>query len=207
MPSDEANKPKAAKKDAPSIKETFEILIKDRLLQVLIVANILCLFIYAQMDSSLIQYLTRAQVPELLELISTMIFVNALVIISCQFILLKLFAQRPLLTRIKFGLTLLITALVWFALNPLDFFAGWIGAVVVISLAEAILFPTMNVHIDQIAPKNHRGAYFGATSLYDLGYALAPIGGGLILDLYGGRWLFLGCAALWVSRHGALLIY
>lgn len=179
-----------------SIRETFAILMQDKLLQVLIAANILCLFIYAQMDSSLIQYLTRAEVPALLELISTMIFTNALVIISCQFILLKLFAQRPLLTRIKFGLVLLISALIWFAFNPLEFFAGWIGAVIVISLAEAILFPTMNVHIDQIAPKQHRGAYFGATSLYDLGFALAPIGGGLILDLYGGRWLFLGCAML-----------
>ena len=194
-PIKEQNK-EPSKQQETGIKKTLGILMKDRLLQVLIAANILCLFIYAQMDSSLIQYLTRAEVPALLELISTMIFTNALVIISCQFILLKLFAQRPLLTRIKFGLMLLISALIWFAFNPLEFFAGWIGAVIVISLAEAILFPTMNVHIDQIAPKQHRGAYFGATSLYDLGYAFAPIGGGLILDLYGGRWLFLGCAVL-----------
>lgn len=50
------------------------------------------------------------------------------------------------------------------ALNLLDFFWGWIGAVAIISLAEAILFPTMNVHIDRLAPAHLRGAYFGATA-------------------------------------------
>lgn len=171
-------------------RSTLTILAKDRLLQGLIVANILCMFVYGQMDSSLIQYLTREQVPDLLALISSMIFANALVIISFQFVLLKLMASRPLLVRIRLGLVLLIASQLWFAVNPLYFFAGWIGAVIVMSLAEAILFPTMNVHVDRIAPAKYRGAYFGATAFYDLGFALAPIGGGVILDLFGGTSLF-----------------
>ena len=178
------------------LKKTLEILVKDRLLQCLIFANVLCLFVYGQMDSSLIQYLTRAEVPNLLELISSMIFVNALVIIFSQFALLKLMSSRPLLVRIQLGLVLLIISQFWFAFNPLSFFMGWLGAVIVMSLAEAILFPTMNVHVDRIAPQNLRGAYFGATAFYDLGFALAPIGGGIILDLYGGTWLFLFCTAI-----------
>jgi MFS family permease len=169
---------------------TLSILAKDRLLQGLILANILCMFVYGQMDSSLIQYLTREQVPDLLTLISSMIFANSLIIISFQFVLLKLMASRPLLVRIRLGLVLLIASQVWFAVNPLYFFAGWIGAVIVMSLAEAVLFPTMNVHVDRIAPAKYRGAYFGATAFYDLGFALAPIGGGLMLDLWGGTALF-----------------
>ncbi|WP_133406835.1 MDR family MFS transporter [Parashewanella tropica] len=186
----------AKKKKNTSFSKTLEILIKDRLLQCLILANVLCLFIYGQMDSSLIQYLTREQVPNLLELISSMIFVNALVIISCQFVLLKLMASRPLLVRIRIGLVMLMLSQVWFAINPLHFFIGWIGAVIIMSLAEAILFPTMNVHVDRIAPEKLRGAYFGATAFYDLGFAIAPIGGGIILDLYDGTWLFSLCAGI-----------
>ena len=64
------------------------------------------------------------------------------------------------------------------------------------SLGEAILFPSMSVHVDRIAPDPLRGAYFGATVLYDLGFAAAPIGGGIILDYYGGSWLFLYCALI-----------
>lgn len=173
------------------LRQTVSLLAKDKVLQILILANIICMFIYGQMDSSLIQYLTRAEVPQLLELISSMIFTNAMVIVSFQFLLLRLMASLSLVTRIQIGLALLFFSQVWLALNPLDFFWGWIGAVVVMSLAETILFPTMNVHIDRLAPKHLRGAYFGAASFYEIGFAMAPLFGGIILDILNGFWLFM----------------
>lgn len=177
-------------------EKIVKVLAADKLLQCLIFANILCMFIYAQMDSSLIQYLTRAEVPDLLELISAMIFTNALVIISTQFFLLKLMAGLSLVSRIHVGLVLLMFSQIWLAVNPLTLYWGWIGAIVVMSLAETILFPTMNVHIDRLAPDHLRGAYFGAASFYEFGYAIAPLGGGIILDQLGGSWLFFIAAAL-----------
>ncbi|MCP4985634.1 MAG: MFS transporter [Colwellia sp.] len=176
--------------------QILKVLISDKLLQCLIFANILCMFIYAQMDSSLIQYLTRAKVPDLLELISAMILTNALVIISTQFLLLRLMANLSLVARIQVGLVLLMCSQVWLAINPLTLFWGWIGAIVVMSLAETILFPTMNVHIDRLAPEHLRGAYFGAASFYEFGFAIAPLGGGIILDHLGGPWLFFIAAGL-----------
>lgn len=176
--------------------QTLKILIQDRLLQCLILANIICMFIYGQMDTTLIQYLTRAEVPDLLALISSMILTNALVIITSQFVLLKIMAKMGLVKRIQIGLILLTSSQVWMAFNPLDLFWAWIGAVTIMSLAEAILFPTMNVHIDRLAPDHLRGAYFGATSFYSLGFALAPLGGGLMLDHIGGFWLYMVSAFL-----------
>lgn len=184
------------KRQAAAGNQIIKVLIADKLLQCLIFANILCMFIYAQMDSSLIQYLTRAKVPDVLELISAMIFTNALVIISTQFLLLKLMANLSLISRIQIGLVLLMCSQIWLAVNPLTLFWGWIGAIVVMSLAETILFPTMNVHIDRLAPDHLRGAYFGAASFYEFGYAIAPLGGGIILDNLGGPWLFFIAAAL-----------
>jgi len=174
----------------------ISVLLADKLFQCLIVANIICMFIYAQMDSSLIQYLTRAEVPDLLQLISSMIFTNALVIISTQFLLLRLMSNLSLVNRIQAGLFLLMLSQVWLAVNPLELFWGWIGAIVVMSLAETILFPTMNVHIDRLAPDHLRGAYFGAASFYEFGFAFAPLGGGIILDHLGGFWLFMTGAGL-----------
>ncbi|MCO7249940.1 MFS transporter [Pseudoalteromonas sp. Ps84H-4] len=184
------------KKPAVQGKQILRILFADKLLQCLILANILCMFIYAQMDSSLIQYLTRAEAPDLLALISALIFTNALVIISSQFLLLKMMARFNLTVRIQIGLVLLMVSQFWLALNPIDLFWGWIGAIVVMSLAETILFPTMNVHLDRLAPSHLRGAYFGAASFYDLGFALAPLGGGLILDYYNGPTLFFAAGGL-----------
>lgn len=178
-------------KKQSQLKQTLKILAQDRLLQCLILANIVCMFIYGQMDTTLIQYLTRAEVPDLLALISSMILTNAMVIISSQFVLLKLMARIMLVQRIQIGLVLLTLSQIWMAVNPVSFFWGWIGAVAVMSLAEAILFPTMNVHIDRLAPDHLRGAYFGATAFYSLGFAIAPLGGGIMLDHIGGFWLFI----------------
>ena len=179
-----------------NFRKTISILSQDRLLQCLILANVLCMFIYAQMDSSLIQYLTRAGVPDLVLLISSMIVANSVTIVCCQFILLKMMASLTLTRRIQIGLIMLAFSQLWFALNPLDLFWGWIGAVMLMSLAESILFPTMNVHIDRLAPHHLRGAYFGAASFYSLGFAIAPLGGGIILDSYGGSALFFIVSAL-----------
>ena len=192
----EPNLPAEATVSNKKDNQLIKVLIADKLLQCLIFANILCMFIYAQMDSSLIQYLTRAKVPDLLELISAMIFTNALVIISTQFLLLKLMAGLSLINRIQTGLVLLMLSQIWLAVNPLTLFWGWIGAIVVMSLAETILFPTMNVHIDRLAPDHLRGAYFGAASFYEFGFAIAPLGGGIILDQLGGPPLFFIAAGL-----------
>lgn len=197
------------KRSAPAqhqgqIKKTIAILYQDKSLQILIIANILSIFIYAQIDTSLIQYLNRANAPNLLELVSAIILTNALVIISCQFILLRIMAAMPLLIRIKIGLVLLTSSQIWLALNPLTYFWGWIGAIAVMSLAEAILFPTMNVHIDRLAPVHLRGAYFGAASLHSIGFAMAPLGGGIILDILDGFWLFIISAVLCV---GVIYLY
>lgn len=186
----------AAETPSSGMRYTLRVMARDRVLQCLILANVICMFIFGQMDGSLVQYLSRAQVPDVLELISSMIFANAMIIISCQFLLLKLMAHWTLVKRIQLALVLLMLSQVWMGLNPVALFWGWIGAVIVMSLAEAVLFPTMNVHIDRIAPDHLRGAYFGASSFYEFGFALAPLGGGIVLDLLSGGWLFLGCALL-----------
>ena len=173
-----------------NFSQTWRVLVQDKMLQCLIVANVVCMLIYGQMDSTLIQYLTRAQVPELMTLISSMILANALVIISSQFLLLKLMACLSLTQRVQIGLVLLALSQLWMAFIPVAAYWAWIGAVIVMSFGEAILFPTMNVQIDRLAPRKLRGAYFGAASFYSIGFALAPFLGGIILDWLGGAWVF-----------------
>ncbi|WP_444888403.1 MFS transporter [Microbulbifer sp. JMSA008] len=175
---------------------TLAILRRDQVFMVVIVANILTMFIYAHMDSSLVQYLTRAEAPRLVELISSMIFVNAMTIVLLQFPLMQLMRKLDINGRIMIGLVILAAAQMWFALNPVHWFWGWMGATFVLSLAEAILFPTMSVQIDRLAPEHLRGTYFGASSFYALGWALAPLAGGVVLEWWGGPTLYWMLLAL-----------
>ena len=77
-------------KTSHNFKQIIALLSKDHVFLLIMLANMLILFIYAQGDSSLIQYLTRAEIPKLVTLISYIIVLNSLVIVIFQFPLLKL---------------------------------------------------------------------------------------------------------------------
>ncbi|BBM02452.1 MFS transporter [Microbulbifer sp. GL-2] len=182
-----------------ALGNTLSVLRKDHVFMVVIIANILTMFIYAHMDSSLVQYLTRSGTVRLVELISSMIFINAITIVLLQFPLMQLMHSLDIKERIMTGLIILAVAQMWFALNPVHWFWGWMGATFVLSLAEAILFPTMSVQIDRLAPEHLRGTYFGAASFYALGWAMAPLAGGVILEWWGGSvlyWMLLALCGL-----------
>jgi MFS family permease len=182
-----------------NFRGTLAALRKDHVFLVVIVANVLTLFIYAHMDSSLVQYLTRANAPNLVKLISSVILVNALTIVLFQFPLLRLMRKIEIKGRIVIGLGVLAAGQVWFALNPVHWFAGWMGATFVVSLAEAVLFPTMSVQIDRLAPDHLRGSYFGASSFYSLGWSAAPLVGGIVIEWWSGPalyWLMFGLCGL-----------
>lgn len=185
-----------------SFSGTLRVLRQDHKFMVVIFANVLALFIYAQMDSSLVQYLTRVEAPNLVALISSLILVNAVTVILLQFPLLTLMSGMPANQRIVIGLVILAVGQLWVALNPVHFVLGWLGATFVVSVAEAILLPTMSVQIDQMAPDHLRGSYFGASSFYSLGWSLAPLAGGIVIELWSGSILFgamfLLCGLVWL---------
>ncbi len=83
-----------------------------------------------------------------------------------------------------------------FIVSPVDSVHGLFAACFVLSLGEVIAFPTINVQIDRLAPPKLRGAYFGAASLHTLGFVLAPIVGGMIIDSSDAMWLFCLCLML-----------
>lgn len=184
-----------------ALGQTLKLLKQDHLFLLVMIANILINFIYAHGNSSLIQYLTRAEFPQLVSLISAMVVLNSVVIVTCQFPLLHLMQNWPVMRRIHFGIFIMALSQLAFAFNPLDWYWGWLASVLLLSVAEAILFANMNVHLDQLAPRHLRGSYFGAAGLYAVGTALSPVVGGLMLDYFSGAALYLLSAAL------CLLVY
>ena len=62
-----------------------------------------------------------------------------------------------------------------------------------LSVGEAILFPTLQLQVDRMAPAHLRGSYFGAAGLSGLGFGAGPFVGGLLLEYAGGP------ATFWVT--------
>lgn len=172
----------------------LRLLKQDRAFIYVLVANALIFLVYAQGDASLIQYLTRSNVEQLAQLISAIIVLNALVIVTFQFPLLKLMSHWVIQQRLYCGIGLLFISQLMMAFNPVHHFNGWLYATFVLSVGEAILFANLNIFIDKMAPSHLKASYFGAASLCSLGFALAPLIGGLVLDVAGGKVLFLAAS-------------
>ncbi|MGF1763183.1 MDR family MFS transporter [Aliivibrio kagoshimensis] len=179
--------------DVISLKQTIKIISKDSVFIKLLLANILMMFVYGQYESSIPQVIVRSGIEDAAKFISALVLVNTCTIILFQFPMLKLLQNVRLYQRTKIGMILMGVSQIGFLLVPIDWPVGWLIACFVLSVGEVIAFPTLNVQIDQIAPAHLRGSYFGAASIYSLGFAMAPFIGGVIIQLLGASQLFIFC--------------
>ncbi|MEN3031641.1 MFS transporter [Chromobacterium amazonense] len=190
--------PRAAKagRARPGFASACGQVFRDRLFLLLLLSNVAMAFVYANFDSSLVQYLTRSRAPQLMTMISTLVAVNAATVIFGQFPILRMMEPLRPRQRIVIGVVLMGVSQLLFAAAPVSSLAGFILATFILSVGELIAFPTFSVEVDRNTPAHLRGTYFGASNLYSLGTALAPVIGGLCLDHFGGGTLYLGLAVM-----------
>ncbi|KJY82910.1 MFS transporter [Vibrio galatheae] len=177
----------------PNFRQTLKVISQDRIFVVLLFANLLLMFVYAQLESSVPQVIVRSGIEDAAKLIAMLMVVNTATIVVLQFPLLKLLEKLPLFSRTRIGMVLLTAGQVGFIVSPNNSALGWALACFVISVGEVITFPTINVQIDRLAPAHLRGSYFGATALYTLGFAIGPLVGGAMIEWLGATWLFALC--------------
>ena len=184
----------------------LRVLAQDRAFMLFILANLLMMLVYSQVESPLIQYLTRADAPEVETLVALLVATNAVTIITLQFPLLHVTRRWRVSLRLRFSILLMAAAQVLFALSNPALHWPWLMAVFLLSVGEAVLFPLFNVLIDEMAPPHLKGSYFGASALAGLGWALAPLVGGWLLQVWGGPALFAvmaGICVLVFALYGA----
>lgn len=177
----------------PNFRQTLKVISQDKIFVLLLFANLLLMFVYAQLESSVPQVIVRSGIVDAAKLIAMLMVVNTVTIVVFQFPLLKLLEKLPLFTRTRIGMVLITLGQVGFIVSPNDSALGWALACFIISLGEVITFPTINVQIDRLAPAHLRGSYFGATALYTLGFAIGPLVGGVMIEWFGATWLFVLC--------------
>lgn len=188
----------------PNFSATLRVISKDNVFVKLMLANFLMMFVYGQVESSLPQVIVRSGIADAAQLVAGLVLVNTMTIILFQFPTLKLLESVPLFTRTRLGMALMGLAQVGFMFTPEAFPLGWYLACFVLSMGEVIAFPTLNVQIDRLAPAHLRGSYFGAAALYSLGFAIAPLAGGMMIEYLNAQWLYGLCFVL--SHDGFVLL-
>jgi MFS family permease len=193
----------------PNFAVTLNVIRKDNIFVKLMVANFIMMFVYAQVESSIPQVIVRSSITDAAQLIAGLVLVNTLTIIVFQFPMLKWLEHVPLFVRTRIGMILMAIAQIGFLFTPNNWPLGWGIACFILSLGEVIAFPTLNVQIDRMAPPHLRGSYFGAAALYSLGFAIAPLLGGVVIEMLSAYWLFVLCFILclvmiwlyWLAEH------
>ncbi|MCG9630441.1 MFS transporter [Vibrio sp. Isolate30] len=193
----------------PNFAATLNVIRKDNIFVKLMVANFIMMFVYAQVESSIPQVIVRSSITDAAQLIAGLVLVNTLTIIVFQFPMLKWLEHVPLFVRTRIGMILMAIAQIGFLFTPNNWPLGWGIACFILSLGEVIAFPTLNVQIDRMAPPHLRGSYFGAAALYSLGFAIAPLLGGVVIEMLSAYWLFVLCFILclvmiwlyWLAEH------
>ena len=181
----------------------------DHRLLMVILATFLTYVAYAQVESTLVQYLNLNAGGNGTALATAVFATNGLTIILFQFPLLRLLRPYDLQLRIQAGMALFVAGFLAYSFLPVGSPAAWIVATWVLSMGEAILFPTLNLQADRLAPEHLKGSYFGAITLAGLGFAAGPLLGGIMLQYLGGPVTFvltalitlLGGASYWQSSR------
>ncbi len=187
-----------------SFTKTLNIIISHRTFVILLLCNVLVMFVYANFDSTLVQYLSRSNINNVTSFIALLVIVNSLTIITLQMPILFLLRNFTPRIKILIGIMLIAVAQIIFAFSPINTVYYLCVATVILSFGEIIAIPTFNVEVDRLTPHHLRGAFFGASNMSSIGSALAPIYGGIMLDLFNATLLF---SLLSLTSLITLLIY
>ncbi|EAR09897.1 MDR family MFS transporter [Reinekea blandensis] len=180
-------------------REVARVLAADRVFRWMMIGSILVAYTYAQQDSSVVQYLSNSlDYEQAAFFFSFVVAGNSATVVLAQFPLLAVMKHWSYDARIRFGVTGFMAGFIVYALIPVDWLPGWVIGTVLLSVGEAVLFPTLNLKTDQIAPAHLKGTYFGASNLYALGYGLGPLFGGMMIGAGTGPLLWVVAAAICV---------
>ncbi|MEV4282477.1 MFS transporter [Actinoplanes xinjiangensis] len=171
------------------LAESARIVAVDRRLLFLILAGLLLEAVHGRISSLLAQYLSVGFADGVM-ILGYVLATNAVTVVVLQVFVSRFMENRNPVTSITVGGLLTVTGMAGFAMA--DHLWHFVGAMVVFSLGEILIYPAEFAIIDRIAPEDSRGAYFGAQTFAQIGVFIGPVTGGLLLGAYGGTTMFLG---------------
>ncbi|MGL1920781.1 MAG: MFS transporter [Hyphomicrobiales bacterium] len=174
-----------------SLGALFKLLRLDSAFMIFVLASLFMNLAYAQIDLGLIQFLRVENFEDVAKLFGNLLFINGMTIILLQFITLKLLENVAPMKKSYLGACLFTLGFFLFSLATKDTIWVLLLAMFVMSLGEVIVFPTISIIVDHMAPDHLKGSYFGAAGFGYYGWAFAPILGGWLLHNFGGQAMWL----------------
>ncbi|MBS0055028.1 MFS transporter [Yersinia sp. Marseille-Q3913] len=175
---------------APDFRQTFRILRHDKRLIYFTLGGMFSAIVFGQFSGYLSQYLiTVADAQFAYQVIGAVMTVNAVIVITLQYLLSRRMNQQNLMRWLMLGTLFFIIGLLGFMVAQ-DSIPLWMLAMAIFSLGEIIVIPVEYLFIDFIAPANLKGSYYGAQNLGQLGGAVNPVLCGFLLAYTAPQMMF-----------------
>jgi len=192
-----------------SLKLAFSTIIGDKVLRFYILGGIIAYFSYVQQEAILGTILMQRFGDT--HIFAMILFVNAVVAILLQMPLVGYLLKKHV------PLVIMRNGCIFFVAGLLGMgFAGdslllYIISQIFFTVGEILVLSISGIFIDSIAPKDLKGAYFGAMSFCNLGKCAGPVVGGSLLQDFDGSLVlaFFGVFSLlaMIFYHKSLLFY
>ena len=167
-----------------TLSQTATTLFRDKLLLYYILGGIFSYSVYVQLESTFGQIIMQRFGNS--DVYTMILVTNAITVICLQIPLTKYFLRKyKPLDLMKVGCFFIAGGVLGTAFAGLNY-AYYIISQIIFTLGEICIFSIGGVFIDEIAPANLRGAYFGSLGFQYLGKTLGSIIGGILLQMLDG---------------------
>lgn len=154
---------------------------KDLIYCIVIISGTISYIIYSQIDFTIPQFIIITQHNLAVKVITTIFVVNSITVIISQLLLIRILRNISIEYRIIYGMVLFCLFQLFIYFLNIGNLSYLVLLIAIFSIAEAIIYPNLNIQMDRLAPEKHRGAYLGASSLTILGLSMGPIISGFFL--------------------------
>ncbi|WP_050615087.1 MDR family MFS transporter [Bacillus testis] len=168
-----------------SFKQSIGLVGKDMVLLFTLLGMICGNIGYSQFSSTLPQYLASSDAfLDGVKLYGYMMSLNAVTVLILQYPLLHIGKKFSALVSIFCGIAL--TGFSLFGLSFISHTWSLVVCTIVFTAGEILIFTMTDFFVDEIAPAETKGLYFGALSFTSIGQVIGPSFGGFLLTLLVG---------------------
>lgn len=155
-----------------------------RSLNVLCIGFMICLICYVQWQTSISTYIHQLGFP--LTVYSSLWTINGLIVLVVQPLCGLMMARF----RVSMGIQLFVGVVLFMTsfavLSQSQVYGGLMLAMAIMTIGEILIFPTVPVIANRLAPFDKRGMYQGIVNgAANAGRTIGPLMGGLLYDSYG----------------------
>ena len=164
-----------------TLAKTATLLLRDKLLLYYILGGMFAYLVYVQLEATFGQIIMQRFGNS--DVYTMILATNAITVIFLQIPLTKYFLRRySPLELMKLGCLFIAAGVLGTAFSGVNYLSYMISQIV-FTLGEICIFSIGGVFMDEIAPANLRGAYFGSLGFQYLGKTVGAILGGALLQM------------------------